>query len=211
MCRTFGSGASATGPVEDDSAVMLGERSPCGNTECSCAGCRCCSGIVLEARHLGERGRECTGRTAACCWRPPVRPAPNPIVGSRVQQTCKPREEQAVEVVRNGEGGPSASGWHRCAEERKLWSGFAAVKSTEGTHPEQRRRSVIFGSPAPVVSEGTARSARGARGCRIACGRATLRVAVAPRRPARRRAKAMEGVGRARGRQAAHVFTTIYG
>jgi hypothetical protein len=29
----------------------------------------------------------------------------NPMVGSRVQQTCKVCVEKAVEVVRNGEGG----------------------------------------------------------------------------------------------------------
>jgi len=40
----------------------------------------------------------------------------NPMVGSRVQQTCKVCVEQAVEVVRNGKDGTGLSVWQPAAE-----------------------------------------------------------------------------------------------
>jgi hypothetical protein len=47
----------------------------------------------------------------------------NPMVGSRVQQTCEPVAEKAVEVVRNHEGGTRSRAWQLGAEGRRANAG----------------------------------------------------------------------------------------
>jgi hypothetical protein len=63
-------------------------------------------GTLRRVRRRGERLEDWAVRT-----RTKARNAANPRIGCRVQQTCRPRVEQTVEVVRNHEGGRCSEAW----------------------------------------------------------------------------------------------------
>jgi hypothetical protein len=89
---------------------------------------------------------------AGCC----ARNEPNPMIGCRVQQTCRDRAEEAAEAGRNGKGGTSTR--------------LASSGRWVGDHPGVDARILsrwrgVFGKPQERSSRLTARE-DGIFGCR---------------------------------------------